>query len=204
MGFDSPPRWADVEKNLFIPIDPKTNVLLKHDDYQYTGGMCVPDTLTTFWPLGYQASAAVEAETYQFYIERAETFLGMPMFSSLFSVWAARQGNRRLASQMLAGGVGNNVIPPYHQLIEATARHGYSDASATVFLANAAGYLMALYTGLPGIQIGGGEPSEWSQFPVVLPDGWQSIEVDKLWVRGQPARLRAPHGAKRAALEMLS
>jgi hypothetical protein len=37
---------------------------------------------------------------------------------------------------------------------------------------------------------------------VILPAGWKSIEVERLWVRGRPARLVATHGATRARLEL--
>jgi hypothetical protein len=35
---------------------------------------------------------------------------------------------------------------------------------------------------------------------VVLPEGWQSIAVERVWVRRRPARLIAEHGAERATL----
>jgi hypothetical protein len=34
----------------------------------------------------------------------------------------------------------------------------------------------------------------------VLPTGWNAIEVDRVWVRGRPARLTARQGAERAEL----
>ena len=37
---------------------------------------------------------------------------------------------------------------------------------------------------------------------VILPSGWKSIEVERLWVRGRPARLVARHGAKHASIEL--
>jgi hypothetical protein len=29
---------------------------------------------------------------------------------------------------------------------------------------------------------------------VVLPAGWEAIEIDRIWVRGRPMRLTARHG----------
>ncbi len=35
---------------------------------------------------------------------------------------------------------------------------------------------------------------------VVLPEGWDAIEVERVWVHGRPAHLCAEHGAGRATL----
>jgi len=69
------------------------------------------------------------------------------------------------------------------------------------FFANMGAFLSGLLYGLPGIRLGAGEPSEWPSRPVVLPQGWRSIEVERIWVRGKPMRLVARHGAERAILE---
>jgi len=37
---------------------------------------------------------------------------------------------------------------------------------------------------------------------VVLPEGWEAIEVERIWVRGRPARLVARHGDDRARIEL--
>lgn len=203
LGLRPPRRWEEMERNFYLPIDREAGLLLKHDGYRYEGGMCVPDPLCGIYPMGFGLDPAVEQATYRFYVDRADTYLGMPMFSSFFCIWAARRGDRALARRMLAAGVGDNVVGPFHQFIEATARHRYSDATQSVFLTNAAGLLMACYLGLPGLHISAGPVEEWRRYPVSLPEGWEAIEVDRVWVRGEPARLRAEQGAAKAELEML-
>jgi hypothetical protein len=61
---------------------------------------------------------------------------------------------------------------------------------------------MGLVTGFPALSVGAGEPATWPKRPVVLPAGWRSIEVERLWIRGRPARLVARHGAATATLEL--
>jgi hypothetical protein len=68
------------------------------------------------------------------------------------------------------------------------------------FFANLGGFLMALIYGLPGIQVTGKDSHEWPQRPVVLPEGWKAIEIDRVWIQGQPRRIRAAHGARRAEI----
>jgi hypothetical protein len=69
------------------------------------------------------------------------------------------------------------------------------------FTANLAGFLTGCLYGLPGLKLGPGTPQSWCERPVILPDGWDEINVDRLWVRGEPMRLVARHGDARARLE---
>jgi hypothetical protein len=72
------------------------------------------------------------------------------------------------------------------------------------FFANLAGFLAGLLYGLPGVHIHNDDPRDWPSRAIVLPETWDAIEVERLWVRGQPARLFAPHGADRARIELLN
>jgi hypothetical protein len=56
------------------------------------------------------------------------------------------------------------------------------------------GFLSSLVLGFPRLEPGEGEPETWSKAQVVLPTGWEAIEVDRIWVRGRPMRLTARHG----------
>jgi hypothetical protein len=47
---------------------------------------------------------------------------------------------------------------------------------------------MSLLTGFRKLKIGSNEPEDWPQGKVVLPKGWSGIEVERLWLRGRPAR----------------
>lgn len=79
----------------------------------------------------------------------------------------------------------------------------FSYTGDTVFLTNPAGFLMSLYYGLTGLQVGSGEPQTWAKHPIVMPEGWDAIEVERLWIRGRPMRLSALHGDKQAQLEWI-
>jgi trehalose/maltose hydrolase-like predicted phosphorylase len=199
LGFTPPASWSAVADGMFLPIDPKTNVMLKNDSYEYKGGMCAPETLGGFYPFTYQHSPAVDKATYKYHIDLADTYLGMPMFSALFSVWAARNGERELALDFFDKGVKAHLVEPYHLFNEAVV-HNYSDPTVTIFLTNPAGFLMSLIMGLPGLQLDGGDPQEWGKFPIVMPQGWDGVEVERIWAHGRPARLRAHHGDPRATI----
>jgi hypothetical protein len=64
------------------------------------------------------------------------------------------------------------------------------------------GFLLGCMWGLPGILPGHDEPASWARRPVVLPEGWEAIEIERAWVRAQAARIEARHGARRATIEL--
>ncbi len=65
------------------------------------------------------------------------------------------------------------------------------------------GFLTGLLFGFTGLRVGPGSPRSWAERPVVLPAGWDAIEVDRLWIHGQPMKLVAHQGAERAELTPL-
>jgi protein-glucosylgalactosylhydroxylysine glucosidase len=63
------------------------------------------------------------------------------------------------------------------------------------------GFLLSLLFGFPGLRPSNEEAEAWPARAVVLPAGWEAIEVDRLWIGGREARLVARQGATRAVLE---
>jgi hypothetical protein len=58
------------------------------------------------------------------------------------------------------------------------------------------GFLSGLLLGFPRIEPSEEGPETWSAAPVVLPEGWQAIEIDRIWVRDRPMRLVARQGER--------
>src|SRR5919109_3939108 len=59
------------------------------------------------------------------------------------------------------------------------------------FLTTFGSLLQTVLVGFTGIRITEGD---WAKYPATLPEGWRSIEVDRVWVRGEPRRLVATNG----------
>jgi hypothetical protein len=77
----------------------------------------------------------------------------------------------------------------------------WNSTDVTVFVTCCASAVHTLLWLMPGLQWGPGEPASWCVAPPALPDAWQAIEVERLWVRGRPARLTARHGEPAARIE---
>jgi hypothetical protein len=125
------------------------------------------------------------------------------MLPALYPVWAAISDDRELALKLFEEGYVAYDFPRFHQCLEYRPDHPDSKVKAGPFFANLGGMLLGLLYGLSGLEIDDGDPGEWPRRPVVLPKGWDGIEVERLWIRGRSARLIARQGAKRAELMFL-
>jgi hypothetical protein len=124
------------------------------------------------------------------------------MLSALYGVWAAWNGDRAGSRKLLQTGYADMIWPRFLQTLEMHPTRFPDTAKSGPFFANLGGYLSALLFGFPGIRITRNDPQTWPVRPVVLPEGWRRIEVERLWVRGAPARMVAEQGADRARLEI--
>jgi len=202
-GTAVPRAWIDVLDGLAPPLDAKTNVILSHDGWtpdEEKGA--TPGPLAGLFPMWFDVPAAVARATLERYLALAPGYIGSPMLSSLYGVWAAWAGDRALAARLLDEGYASMSADRYLQTLEQTPSNEPDKPKSGPFFANLAGFLTGLMYGFPGIRLGPGEPGEWPSRPVVLPAGWRSIEMERVWVRQQPARIVARHGAERATIEL--
>jgi hypothetical protein len=123
------------------------------------------------------------------------------MLSSLVGVYAARIGDRAGALRWFHEGFADFAEQPYREINEFSRKRFPDKPRVGPFMANLGGFLMSCLYGLTGLELSAAEPTEWFRRPVVLPEGWDAIEVDQIYVRGKPAQLQARHGDSRASLE---
>jgi hypothetical protein len=204
VGRTAPPPWKAIADGLVLPID-RSHVILDHDGYtRREEKASTPAALAGLFPLGYEVSEQVERATLRFYLDMADDYAGSPMLSVLLGAWAARLGDRALSSRMFEEGYAKFASDRFNVVHEYRADRFPDQPVSGPFMANLGGFLLACLYGLTGIRIGPDAPETWSRRPVVMPDLWDGIEVERLWVRGQPASLRAKHGDERAHVSIAS
>lgn len=199
LGYTIPEEWTHIRDNIYLPIDEKSKILHKYDDFKDLGGGYCPDSLAAFFPLNFKASEEVEKATYNFFLNNIEGYIGYPMLSSPMGVFAARTGNRKLSLELFERGVADYVIDNFRQFDEFGKYFTENKQKVGPYLAHAGGFLLDLIYGLTGIKIDESDPMQWCRYPVILPEGWSSIETE-IWVRGRKAILRAVQGEKRATI----
>lgn len=190
-----------IGRELFVPVNRRTHVIRNHDAYRPNEEKGeTPEAPAGLFPLTYKVPARVEQATFRYYLDLADRYVGAPMLSAMLGVYAARVGDRGRALELFERGYADFVLPPFAATDEYSAKVYPEMPRAAPFTANLGGFLTALLYGLPGLELGPGEPESWCSRPVTLPEGWEAIEVERVFARGRPARLTARQGAERASL----
>jgi hypothetical protein len=200
LGLPANLAWADLAEKIVLPMRGK--VVVSHDGFRSTeekGG--TPDPLMGIFPLGYPLAVDVQEATLKYYLALASDYLGSPMLSALYGVWAAYSGDREGAAKMMQDGYGRFCVDRFLQTLEYREDVFPEQPRAGPFFANLGGFLYGLLLGFPGLRAGPDSPSEWGRRSVILPAGWKAIEVDRLWIQGRAMRLEARQGARSAILE---
>jgi hypothetical protein len=193
--------WEEIAKLLVLPL--RDGMLISHDRFRANEEKAAtPSPLMAVFPLESALEPAVRDATMDYFLDRAQDYIGSPMLSAFYGVWAARHGDRALSLRLLNQGYAQFITGRFLQTLEYRPDKFPEQPVAGPFFANMGGFLMGLLLGFPALKPGPGEPASWARGDVVLPQGWREIEVERLWLHGRPARLNAVHG-RRAAITFL-
>jgi protein-glucosylgalactosylhydroxylysine glucosidase len=202
LGRTANPEWSRIAESLVVPK--QGDVIVSHDEFlpdEEKGG--TPDPLMGVYPLGFDMEPEVEAATLKFYLGLREGYIGSPMLSALYGVWAAYSGDRALSAELMEDGYGRFCVGRFMQTLEYREDVFPEQPRAGPFFANLGGFLLGLLTGFPGLQPGWGDAQGWAGRPVILPEGWTAIEIERVWIGGRPYKLVARQGAERAQMTPL-
>ncbi len=202
LGYAADPEWAVIADQMVIPM--RQRVIVSHDGFRLNeekGG--TPDPLMGVFPIGFDMELDVEATTLRYYLDLRQNYIGSPMLSALYGVWAAYTGDAALSAKLMEDGYGRFCVGRFEQTLEYRSDVFPEQPQAGPFFANLGGFLMGLLLGFPGIFPDASEPSNWPRRSVVLPKGWTAIEVERIWISGREFRLSAKQGAERAVLTPL-
>jgi len=193
LGLSHPTVWGEIERGMFLQRDSLSGALFNGEGE--ADWVCEVETLMAFFPYNFSLGAQADLATYRQGLVEAEKYMGNPMMAPFLGVFAARVGDRKLARDLYEAGNFQYLVEPFMQFVELGAsRRPTGDIPLTPFITQPGALLMGLLLGLPGLQIGPGSPEEWCRLPVVMPEGWEGIEVERIWVRGRPALLSAMQG----------
>jgi len=202
LGREPERSWTRIADGLVVPLDPRTKIIRNHDGYRVNEEKGeTPEAAAALFPLGYPCAPDVEKATFECYLGLADRYVGSPMLSSMLGVFAARLGDRSRSLELFERGYADFVVDPFTVTLEYGPEAFPEQPRAAPFHANIGGFLMSCLYGLTGLKLSNAAPSSWAERPIVLPAGWDAIEVEQIWARGEPARLTARHGDDRAYLE---
>jgi len=203
LGYEPPAVWREIGRNLFFPIDADSRVLLKFEGWKDERELCGMEIAALYEMFPFSIGPEVDRATIDYYLDRADRYLGMPMFSVHVAAMLARYRGRAAGLAALEKGLLSRVRPPFLQFCECSKEMGrWNSTDVTLFLTDAAGVVHTVLQLMTGLRPNADQPAEWLERPPALPEGWDAIEAERIWVRGHPARLSARHGEARARLEV--
>ena len=202
LGHTVPEAWSEVEAGLDVRPSRDLNAIMNHDAFNPNEEKgATPGPLAAMFPVWWEFAPDVERATLDYYLDLAPDYIGSPMLSALYGVWAAWRGDRGRSLRLFEEGYADLVMGRFLQTLEQSREKFPEKPPAGPFFANLGGFLMSLTYGLPAIKLGPGDPATWPSRRIVLPEGWRSIEIERAWVHMKPARIVAEQGAERAAIE---
>jgi protein-glucosylgalactosylhydroxylysine glucosidase len=195
LGRHIDPAWRDIADGMVVPK--RGHIIVSHDAYRKTEEKgATPDPLMGLWPFGFELTSQEEQATLAFYLEQADDYLGSPMLSALYGAWGARTGDRALSLQLLEDGYAKFETGRFSQIMEYRPDRFPEQPKAGPFFANMGGFLSSLLLGFPRLEPAENTADGWARADVVLPEGWEAIEVDRIWIHGRAMKLAARHGER--------
>jgi hypothetical protein len=205
MGYPVNETWKTIAETMFIPIHPELNFIEQYEGCKIKPSL-PPESLMAFYPYGYSHSKAVDESTFRFFIEHdLKRYLSGPMLSGFLGVFPARLGDRPLSREFFDEGTLPFFVEPFMLCTEGGAIHYQRrpDGLITIFLTGRGSLLSGLMLGLTRLDIWQEAFEDWFAGPIVMPEGWDGIVLEKVYLKGRPARITAMHGDAKARIEWL-
>jgi trehalose/maltose hydrolase-like predicted phosphorylase len=192
VGVTPPSSWKKIHDTLVIPIDPTRQIVLPYEGARPGENYSLRslDLLAVHDP---PVSLKLLRRTHDYEMKVAGSqWAGLGFAVAASSATATLLGNRAQARQLFDRSWKGVWLPPFGMIREApTQDYG-------CFLTNFGSLLQTAMLGFTGLRIRQGD---WRAYPAVLPEGWSRIEIDRLWIRGEPKRLIAEQGSKAQLLD---
>ncbi|MFN7994748.1 MAG: hypothetical protein U0Q18_14165 [Bryobacteraceae bacterium] len=182
VGVAAPAEWKHVATSLVFPRDPRSGAILAYDGSPHDA---FPD-LSFLLPFDPTLPPNSLAPTYASFQKRQREYM-IGFATAALAAGAAFQGDRQRAAELFDESWRPFWMQPYGMIKEAdTQTYG-------CFLTNFGSMLQAVMIGFTGLRI---QDGNWAKYPATLPSTWKGIQVDRIWMHGEPKRLSAVHGRK--------
>ncbi len=207
LGYPKNEVWADICENMFISVNKELNYIEQFEDCNITDRMNSGHLMALF-PYFYNKNKELTDGTIKFFIEHdLYYFLTYPMLSGFLGVLPAWLGDRELSRKFFDKGNLTFFLEPFMQCSESglESKHYKLNPSLvqSIFLTGRGSLMTGLLMGLTRMNIWKDNFEDWFEGPIVLPQGWDRLTLECVYLKGKPAKVTAVHGAERAQVEWL-
>ena len=187
-----PASWQRIHDTLVIPLDTARGIVLPYDDARPGPNYSLRslDLLVVHDP---PLTLDLLRRTHDY--EKTVSGSGWARLGFAVAAGAAAAamlGDRSEARRLFDDSWKDVWLEPYGMIREASSQ------DYGCFLTNFGSILQTAMLGFTGLRI---RPGDWRAYPAVLPEGWSRIEIDRLWIRGEPKRVIAENGSKARLLD---
>jgi len=216
MGYSVPRNWKNIYRNIFIPMDNNHGVVLPYD----------PDSMVTAYDENsnrfIKKKLTIEGQTYSLGNLHFLFVHGLPVDDKIFKNTYLAEEKIRLERDPEPGVPGSERAPSFTSPVymACAAFNDEREKSAELFknswkpywldpygmtleyqsqdygsyITSFGSLLQQTMLGLTGLRIK--TDDNWSEYESKLPDGWESIDINQLYIKGNPVSIHASHGKK--------
>jgi trehalose/maltose hydrolase-like predicted phosphorylase len=185
VGKSAPNSWAKIRNDLVLPIDKSRNLLLAYDPPPGSQDSIGATDFLTVHDAPLDRDLLRNTYRYEESLRRAKPGFMIGFAEDAVAATAAYLGEKRRAAELFDESWKSSRLEPFAMIREVPSQ------DYGCFLTNFGSLLQTTMLGFTGIRINEGD---WRKYPASLPTGWTRIEVDRVWVRGEPRRLIAVDG----------
>jgi protein-glucosylgalactosylhydroxylysine glucosidase len=187
VGVPVPSSWERIVTSMYLPID--SNGVLTIAEHSPNNAFA---DLSYLLPFDYLIDPSVAKHTWGAYRTATPHAPLIAFAKAAEAAPAAAMGDRASAGRLFRDSWSADMLAPFGMMREAAPQtHG-------CFLTNEGSLLRTAMFGFTGLRINEGD---WNKYEAALPETWQSIEIERVYVRGERKRIVARHGKKTEILD---
>ena len=182
VGTPAPESWKKIAASMYLPVNREGMMTIAEGSRNHAFG-----DLSYLLPFDCATEPSVLKKTWQAY-EADRSSAPMIAFAKVAeSALAATMGDRARAGRLFRDSWSPDLLAPFEMTREANPQtHG-------CFLTNQGSLLRTAMLGFTGLRINEGP---WNKYEAALPETWQAIEIESVYIAGKRKRIIARHGAK--------
>jgi trehalose/maltose hydrolase-like predicted phosphorylase len=194
VGVTPPGSWAKARDCIILPIDKAKGIVLPSDHS--------PSSSSKDYPIGQMDFLTVHDPPLLLRLLRntfdyeqslnASSNVLIGFVTASMAATAAFVGDRSRAAELFDKSWKKFWLEPFGMGREMPSE------DYGCFLTNFGSLLQTVMLGFTGIRVREGD---WRKYPASLPENWSRIEIDRIWVKGEPKRLVAVNGAPARLLD---
>lgn len=208
LGFGKREKWIEIADKMYIPIR-EDGLLLQYEGMEEKK-YHASTVLMSYFPYGFTNGEDSDRTTFEYYIRHGmNRYLCYPMLSGFLGLFPAWNHDPHTALNFYENANLTFFAEPFHAATEWSIpnpddRKNPSCELNTSFITGRGSLLSGLIMGLTKVCPWKGnvdaDISEWLGKEILLPEGWKSITVGKVYIRGKAYRIHAENGADHAEI----